>query len=660
MRGAATAAGRRPWGLADAVALGTLAASAVAVGWPVLSGGYATYLDNPAHVAEIYAAAFEARNGWSEIAFCGFPLFTLHSPLWYGALGLLARAGMPVGAVYSFFLWLGFVAPAAALYAVARRSLAPVAAAVLAFLLLVQRPAVVGVGSAFGGMWTFYLASAAVIMLVDRLTRTESAPRDGVWVAALVGFAVLTHLYTVIPLALIAVLHVWMVLAGRGGGKRRLARDAVAGGVGVMAASVYWVHLVLARSAVDIVPQNLSGWMVVARLAIPTNVLELVNGVYPAVTPRLVLEAVPMCLLLVAGAAGVATLGRRRDDAPLYGALLAVTLLSVLLVVTSEFDVKLMGPGSWRMLYFVRVGLVLAAIPFVARVGRGGHRAPPWAFAAPAVLAVAVAWWVGAPLRAVTPAPGCAEMAEVDALWSWLKDNRTDEWGRVYLQDTFERPRRDVKLSQSHILALTARRTGVRQVGATYGVAPYRTALWTPGEFGLLYRIAVAGQEDLDKVESRMWASNATHLVTSNRRSSGILDGSEDFERLYTGGRFAVFRATSTSSEWVSPLDPGVEVLSAVFETGRYRLRVRCRGPGSVLVKSSYHPGWRFSGVSTVYLHVDELGLMRVRQLPEGESDISMTFRLSRWPGVLSALAWTVIVAGVVLVHRPLPGSDAS
>jgi hypothetical protein len=639
-------------GRADALAVATLLVSGAVVGWPVLGGGYLTYLDNPAHIAEVYAAAFEAFNGWSEIAFCGFPIAALHSPLWYGALSLMAKIGLPVGPLYACCVWLGFVAPAVALYAVARRALAPIPSAALAYLLLVQRPAIVGVGSAFGGMWTFFLSAAGLILLVDRLARECVSIRDMAWIAALVGFIVVTHLYAVVPLMLLALYHSWWVLGSRRGNRDSLVRQAVAGGLGILAAAVYWAPLMLARDATVIVPQNLTAAMISARLAIPTEVLNLINGQFPPFTPLVLLTAAPMIALLGVGTAGVVFMMHRRDNAPVYGLLMAATLLLLLFFLTAEFDTKMLGPGSWRMLYFVRVGLALAAIPALARlVGAGGGAGRRrWIIAA--AVAVAAAWWFGAPLRAVTPPPSGPEMAEVGRLWEWLEANRSDEWGRVYLQDTFERPRPDVKLSQSHVLALTAYRSGVRQLGATYGVSPYRTALWTTSDFGMVFRRRVGEEGDVERLTDRMWASNATHIVTSDAGTSRLMGTSDVFERLFVAGRFSVFRATAIRNEWASALGAGIEVDSVHFRTGRYRLKIRADRPGDVLVKSSYHPAWRFSGLSPIRVHVEETGLMRLKDLPAGQSEVAITFRRARWPRVLSAWSWFVIIAGLVLTRR--------
>ena len=409
----------------DVISVATILSAGIAIGWPILTGGYLTYLDNPTHLAELNAMVGEARNGWSEIAFSGFPIHSLHSPLWYGLLSLLSRTGLPAGPLYAFFVWLGFVAPALALYRVARRTLNPLLSCLVAFLLLVQRPAIVGVGSAWGGMWTYYLAAAAFLLLVDALTQKDTSRRGLALIAALTGFILLTHLYAVVPLAVLAVVHV-LVSAGR---RDRVLRHAAAGAIGLLAASAYWLPVLLAREALTIHPQNLDGGMILLRLVIPTHVLQLVNGRMPEPGLRLVVESLPMVLLVLAGVWGIFRFPRRRNDTPVYGALVGALLLAVLLFVTGEFDARFLGPGSWRMLYFVRLGLALSVIPLVGGF-EGGFVVGRIRFSRTAGLVAAAAalasgWWFGAPLRAQTESHGGAEMAEVRSLWEWLETNRS-------------------------------------------------------------------------------------------------------------------------------------------------------------------------------------------------------------------------------------------
>jgi hypothetical protein len=643
---------------ADSLAVASLLCTGAVIGWPVIAGGYLTYLDNPAHLAEVYAAAFEARNGWSEVAFCGFPIATLHSPLWYGLLSWLARIGFG-STPYVCCVWIGLVAPSLALYRVARRSLAPLPAGAVAYLLLVQRPSVVGVGSAAGGMWTFYIAAAALILLVDRVSRPCTSRRDAAEIAALVGLILVTHLYAVVPLALLAAVHAWVVVGSRRGRRAGILRQASAAALGAAAAAAYWAPMVLARGALVIHPQNLDARSIIARLLVPTHVFELLNRHSTPIDAAAAVAALPMVALAAAGVLGVFHLNRRSNDAPLYGAVIAAVLLTVLLFLTSEFEIRLLGPGSWRLLYFVRVGLALAAVPFLVRLtrlcGRRARGTVGW-WAGPLLVAVALAvgWWFGAPLRAVVPPAGGTEMADVEALWAWLRAHRTGEWGRVYLQDTFEFPKGDVKLSQSHVLALTSDRTGVYQLGATYGVAPYRTVSWTPSEFGTLFRRFVTDDEEVYETRVMLWAVNGTHVVTSYASTERMLESSDDFEVVHRVGRYTVFRAKTVSNEWASAMDPGLEVAVDAFETGRYRMRVFVQRPGGqVLVKSSYHPAWRLtaSGAGTPKLRQEDSGLMRLEGWAVGETSVELDYHPVRWPVAVSLCAWAAI-AGLFVIRR--------
>lgn len=635
----------------DALAVTSLLAAGVVIGWPIFAGGYLTYLDNPAHLAEIFAAAFEAQRGWSEIAFCGFPLSTLHSPVWYGLLGWLVRIGVPAGPPYVLCVWAGFVAPAVALYGVSRRTLAPLPALVLSYLLLIQRPVVVGVGSALGGMWTFFIASAALIVLVDRLSRPCESRRDYAVVAGLLGFTILTHLYTIVPLSLLAVVHARTVMSGRAGGRLALSRWSAAGISGIVAAVAYWVPMALSRDAFSIRPQNLDASMVLARLFVPTHVFELVSGKLPEFGLGFVVASLPMVVLVAAGGLGVFRLRRRENDAPLYGALMAGILLALLILVGIAFDVKFLGPGSWRMLYFVRLGLALSAIPLAAAIFRAGRPAGVhgrWSIAAVAVLAVTLGWWVGGPLRAVVAPTDGAEMAEVESVWEWLEENRTGEWGRVYLQDTFAMPGPDLKLSQSHVLALTSHRTGVRQLGASYGVAPYRTSFWTPSEFETLFRRRVQDQDRVRGVRKKMWATNSTHVVISDELTRQQMEASGIFETLCQKGRFTVFHLATIAGEWVSPMKDGATVRVSEFETGRYRFEVRASRPGvGLLVKSSYHPNWRLTAEPGVSLGWDTSGLMRLEGADAGVTEIEIEYRPPVWPTWVSVCGWV----GILVVY---------
>jgi hypothetical protein len=179
--------------------------------------------------------------------------------------------------------------------------------------------------------------------------------------------------------------------------------------------------------------------------------------------------------------------------------------------------------------------------------------------------------------------------------------------------------------------------------------------LWTSSEFGTVYKISVRGQEDVGDVLDAMRASNATHIVTSDVRAQQVLDASGSFERLYRGGRFSVFRAPSVANEWASVAVPASGFVQTRFQTGQYRLDMSLDRPGDVVVKSSYHPGWRLSGGCPGRLAEDEWGLMRLKDVPAGRSEALISFRPAVWPGVISAAAWASILAGLVFGRRRRP-----
>src|SRR5207253_1789289 len=99
-----------------------------------------------------YEMARPDANGWSELGFAGLPIGTLHSPIFYPLLAFLVKKGVPLGPVYAAMLWAGFVAPALAVYVIARRRVSIAASLFLSYLLLVQPSTVWGIGSPLAGM----------------------------------------------------------------------------------------------------------------------------------------------------------------------------------------------------------------------------------------------------------------------------------------------------------------------------------------------------------------------------------------------------------------------------------------------------------------------------------------------------------------------------
>ncbi len=645
---------------ADLLAVTVIVLSGALVALPVLGGGWMTYLDNPSHLAEIDAAAFEAHNGWSDTAFCGFPVGTLHSPLWYGTLARLVRAGFPAEPLLAACILLGFLAPPLALFRVARRTLPAVAAAALAFLLLVQRTALVGIGSATGGMWTFYLAAGGVILFADRLTRPCRSRRDASLLGVLTALILLTHLFALVPIAILAAIHAGRFLLGRRP-VADLVRQAAGMIAGVAAAATYWLPLFLAGEEAAREAQHLAAPMVAARLLLPTHLFSLLENHFPPIDGTLLVGALPMTgLVLLGAAAAVMVFRRTAEDTPFYGAYLAGSIL-VLLFAAPTFHFVFLGPVSWRLIYFVRVALALASIPLLVRaVNRfplpANRRTSILIAASLGVAAPALAFACGAPLRAAVPERKSAPVEEVKSLWKWLAEHRREEWGRVYIQDTFTYPTALTPLRESHILSLTARNSGVRQLGPVYGIAPYRTAEWTPSEFGKLYRRIIGGEKGDETLRRLMWLSGATHIVLSDGATRSRLAGSPLFESLHSTGRYEVLHLRNARPSWVTAAAGEGDLTVGRYETGRLSVDLGgMYGGEDLLVRVSYHPGWTIRGSRTASLVSDSSGLLRITGLAPGKGAIELEFIPSRTPRTVAVFGWVALAALFLMPGRIRP-----
>jgi hypothetical protein len=642
----------------------TLLATSLVIARPVLwGGGVLTYLDNPAHLAEAYSLAHDAYNGWSEVAYVGYPLGTLHSPLWYGLLAGLGRLGLPLDALYALMAWLGFVAPSLSLYAVARRRLRPAISAALAYLLLIQRPAVVGLGSALGGMWTFHLAAGSLILLADRMARPLRGGRQLAWVAGLLALSGLTHLFALVPAGVLVVYHALRAAV------RRPGRLPALGGAVLLAAvasAVYWLPVLLAPEHRTFFPQHLDGRLLAARIFLPTRMIGLLVGRLDALSIPSSLyytDALPLVLLVGGGIAGVFVRRGRDpgDGLPLSGSVLGLAVLYLVLIIGPLLQTTLLGPVSWRLIFYARVGFALGAIPLLSRLATARRRPLPRpALAALAVLAVGSGAWWGQPLAAlVTPADG-DEMSEVRALWSGLRARRQASWGRVYLQDTMFTAPYNRYLGMAHVLALTARETGVRQLGASYTIVPFRTGRWTSSEVGLMFGRPLQTPAHLGRMLSKMRLANATHLVTANPVLGDKLALTPPFKRLFSAGRFALLRLDGAESRWVEPTVPGVRLGPVEFRTGRIRLAVDCPpGRCELLAKTGYSPYWRLEGPPGARLRGRTDGLMALQGLPPGRHWMALTYRPPRLPLLLSGAGWLLVLGlavGARLRPRAGPG----
>ncbi|MGD8395172.1 MAG: hypothetical protein PVF43_06830 [Candidatus Eiseniibacteriota bacterium] len=635
------------------MAIGVLVAMSVVTGWSVLRDGYATYLDNPVHMAEILSLAGDGSTGWSSVASCGLPLEVFQSVLWYGGLARLVAAGLPLDLLYPVVLLIAFAAPALALYAVARRRLPVFPAACLAALLLAQRPSIVGISAAFGGVFTSHLAAAAWILLIDLLARDRASLRRAAGIAALVGFIGLTHLYGIIACVYLFAVHAAVCTVRRDG--RRLARDAATALLGGLASCAYWLPFALYRGSMVVPRFDLSPAQVIGRLVLPTEINHLLANDFLSENALGYTEALPMLLLVGLGLAGAwhVLRGRRdaegRDAGLLYAAACAGLMLLMLLVVVPLVETRVLGPFSWRFVYYVRIGLAISAIATLRAVPVLRELAPrPSRAIAAALLVVLSGLWWGRPLALQVPPPDDPELAQIAALWDWLGTHADDDWGRVYVQDTYDMPEVQSRLRQSHVLALTAHRTGVRQLGPYYRMMPYQTNQWTLGDAGRVLGRRVTSREEAAALAEGFALTNCTHVVVASPDLVRLFEALPQYRLLVRAGRFGLFRVVGQRSLWVSPAGGSVTARVEDYRTGRIAIEAMVRASGGdLLVKESFYPRWRLAGPDGASLAAHPSGLMLITGLRAGQHALDLEYR-SPLPALflVAGPAWFLIALG--------------
>ena len=180
---------------------------------PLWRGGWLLLGDHAPHIAEAIDLA-QNRSGWSDVAYAGFPLGVLHSPLWYGLLAAVVRLGVPAWIAYTTFVTLTEVTLGLVALEVGRRRAPPAVALAASVAVQTQSLLVTGPSGILTGMWTFGLAIAMYLALVDRLHEPFDA-RIGAQIAALVGGIGLTHTFAIhAVVALVAVRCLGLMVLG--------------------------------------------------------------------------------------------------------------------------------------------------------------------------------------------------------------------------------------------------------------------------------------------------------------------------------------------------------------------------------------------------------------------------------------------------------------
>jgi hypothetical protein len=653
----------RPFEVTDAVAVSTLVAATLVVCIPVLRGDLFAYMDLPAHSAEIRDLAREGSTGWTDAGFCGFPIDILQSPLLYRGLALLTRAGVPLRQSIAAAAMAGLAAPALGFYDLARRHMSAAWALGMAATLLFYRGSIAGTSASLAGMFPFHIASGAFLVVMSRLERPTRDLVDLAIVAALAAIIGLSHMYLTIALVYLGAFHL-VACARSAEGRKKLAFDVPALALGALGASAYWLPNALARTKpireVLGLAAPLKRFFTVGFPILDPSLSSLARLAHD---PVLGLDALLQAAVLVVALVGVRELVRHGSLAARYGATLAAFVLGAL-VLQELTGLSLLGPQSWRLGYVLKLGVLAAAVPAVARASRKlpAERLAP--VAALVVLGGAFAMERVTASQAVAPTDPA--VAEVESLWGWIREHETPAWGRIYLQDTWGRlyvrhdwegvNLADYRLDASHILASTAEHTGVEQVGAFYGQTPFLTEDWTSAERGNATGTHADRPDLVSRVAARMIRANATHILFTDKQEAESFAADPRFAVEHTTEHYVLLsrRDLATlgdaTSHYATANGDGEGLSVERLAPGRMRLNVSRPVTADLRIDlaESYHPFWHAE--PPVPLAQAKDGLMVVGPLPAGVTRVELVYASPKAPWVVS------LVAGAAMVVIALAG----
>lgn len=627
----------RRFGWGDTIALLTLLATSVVIALPIARGGYLTYVDNSVHLAEIWELAQPENPAWSEIGFAGFPLGTLHSPLWYPLLAFIVRHGVPLEPVYRAVLILSFAAPSVALYGVARRRLEIIPSTLLAYLLLIQPAEIWGIGSPLGGMWTHALSTAALIVLADLHSRPALTAREHLGAATLLALAVLTHLF-VLPLFALVLISSIALLAWR---RELTRREIIARAAGVVVAAAasaqYWLTLLMVGNEKKAPHQAFPLAELFTRLLLPSDAMYLIDLRWKE-SVRLDLyltDAVPILLLIGLGIWGGVRKRRSKDLLSRIGFSFGIALL-LLLVVHAHFPIPIFGPVSFRLIEGVRVGMALSAIAALEGVN-WKRLASPAVAGALALGTVLTGYWWGKPLARDSPEAVVGEMASVRDLGAWLAANYSSDWGRIYIQDTFGNEWQAGGVALTHLPVLTRRYSKLPQLGTYYGVVPFQLR-WTLSEFNALYGMWNPTEEWLLEAMDK---TNAGILVTSNPWMDNHVAQFEHFDLITRVDRYTIFRRQGATNHPIAELTPANHVGTVEYRTDEFQFPLTTDYPNTrVLAKTSFHPWWHLDGIPGATLRESPEGFLVVDDVPQGNFVTRLWYEPDRRPLAVTAAGW--------------------
>jgi hypothetical protein len=398
-------------------------------------------------------------------------------------------------------------------------------------------------------------------------------------------------------------------------------------------AAPYWLPALLHRGHLVIRDEALTPPLGLLYLVAPLDPLALARGELVWRGELFFTDALPMVLLI---GLGLAAWRSRAARLPLLVA--GVIALLVLLLVPLSGE-ALAGPHSWRRLVLLRFLLALAAAPALASLPALVRLAArPRAVAAVAVALVASSLWWGRPLRLETPALDSPEIAQLREVWRALAREDRAAPGRIFVQDTFYLAGDERDLFHSHLPALTARETGLDQVGAFYGGMPFVTEDWTAGQFGLVFGEPLLDTQQLLRLERVMPRAAVDRLLLANRQLVRKMTATGVYREVLRRGRFTVLEPRRGEAAWCEA-GPGVTARVESRRPGAWRLQANSlRDNGRLVLALAWAPGWTLRGAGGATLAPAPDGRLRIDGLPRGEHAVDLVHVPARWPWILALL----------------------
>lgn len=622
----------------------TSIACSIAVCLPFWRGGWRISGDHAPHVAELIDLAHNS-SGWSDLAFAGFPLGTLHSPLWYGLLASIVQLGAPAWLTYCVGvtcseIFLGLVS-----LEVAARRAQRAPALVVAVLVQTQNLLVTGPSGILSGMWTFGLACAFFIWLVDRMHERMEG-QVPLQVAALIGAIGLTHTFAIFAVVAVVFVRSLTLLVSGAEARRQIPALAAASALGALAASAYWAAAWLTIDTRDVVPVVSFGWPNFQIFFGPL----LDDAFAPAGIVSLYLPTLADMTLWILAALSLLRLGQlqARERGLVATALATMTLVLFVVSHIAEWQGRsLFGPIPWRILVVVRCLLLVPAVSLFPRVRLGARTQ----IATLALGVFVTSFWIAQRerwLRAEMPGPRDDSHAHVRAVQRAVAALAPTLRDRIYVQNTHGIA--PGALGGGHALALLPARAGVRAVGSYYSLVPFPTDRWLTSFGGPLVGSA-ANDTFRNIVDERLDDLGVEALIVSEPSTiEALRRWTPAYTDLGAVGPFELFRRPRPG---MARSLSGLPVEHFSLEDGVIRFDVGdSDGTHDVMLAVSYNTRWRIvEGPSHAYIARRMDGLMRL-SVPAGAHHIVLRYERPRWPFYVSLAAWSLLIALAFRVRR--------